>query len=255
MPPKKRVLITGAGGLIGRVLRRELAAVYDLRLLSRSPLDVPGYVADVAHLEAIRPAFENVNSVVHLAASSAVRSGWVDVLPANIVGTYNVFEAARMAGVRQVVFASSSHVTGMYEREAAPEIYDVADARVFDEGVPPRPDSLYGVSKGFGELLGRYYAEQHGLRAICLRIGMVVDDEPLRPATESVPEHERGGWLRTRTIWLSQRDCAQLFARALEADQLVYAVVYGTSDNPRQIWDLDGARRLLGYRPLDRAPE
>ncbi|CAN5833115.1 NAD-dependent glucose-6-phosphate dehydrogenase Azf [soil metagenome] len=255
MSPNKRVLITGAGGLIGRVLRRALAPHYELRLLSRSPLDVPGHVADIADLQAIQPAFEGVQSVVHLAASSSTRSEWDDVLPANIVGTYNVYEAARRAGVQQVVFASSSHVVGMHERESAPEIYDTADERVLDEGIALRPDSLYGVAKGFGELLARYYSEHHGLKAICLRIGMVVDDEPLRPAPADAGERERQGWLRTRAVWLSQRDCGQLFARALEADELAFTVVYGTSDNPRQMWDLDGARRLLGYRPLDRAPQ
>jgi NAD+ dependent glucose-6-phosphate dehydrogenase len=253
-PDTKTVLITGAGGLIGRVLRRELGDRYALRLLNRSALDVPAHVADIADQGAIQPAFEGVDSVVHLAASSAVGSTWPDVLPANIVGSYNVFEAARLAGVPQVVFASTTHIVGMYEREGAPEIYEIGDRRTYDERAEPRPDSIYGVSKGFGELLGRWYVERHGLRVICLRIGMVVEDEPLRAPPPSAGERERQGWQRTRTIWLSQRDCAQLVDRALQAE-LSWAVVYGTSDNPRQMWDLSAARELLGYQPLDRAPE
>lgn len=251
-------MLTGADGLIGRVLRRELADRYDFRLLTRSPIDEPSHVADISDLEAIEPAFEGADAVVHLAASSAVDSDWEDVLPANIVGAYNVFESARRQGVAQVVYASTSHVVGMYEREAVPDIYDLDDPRRFDADVTPRPDSLYGASKGLGELLGRLYAERHGLRVICLRIGMIVDDEPLRPPADrhalDTDSDEISGWLRTRAIWLSQRDCAQLVDRALSADDVRWAVVYGTSDNQRQIWDLSGARDLLGYRPQDSAP-
>lgn len=252
------MLITGAGGLIGRVLRRELAARYELRLLNRSPIDVPAHVADIADLDAIQPAFQGIDSVVHLAAAAAVGSTWDQVLTSNLVGARNVFEAARRAGVEQVVYASTSHVVGMYERDGVPGIYDLDDGRTYDADVPPRPDSLYGASKGFGELVGRLYAERHGLRVICLRIGMVVANEPLRPpANRSKLAEDDGelvGWRRTRTIWLSQRDCAQLFDRALAADHLRWAVVFGTSDNPRQLWDLSGARRLLGYEPVDQAP-
>lgn len=251
--------MTGANGLIGRVLRRELADRYEFRLMSRSAIDEPAHVADIADLEAIEPAFEGADAVVHLAAASAVDSEWDDVLEANMVGAYNVFEAARRQGVGQVVYASTSHVVGMYEREAVPGIYELDDQRSFDTDVALRPDSLYGVSKCFGELIGRLYAERHGLRVICLRIGMIVDDEPLRPPADrqalDVESDEITGWLRTRAIWLSQRDCAHLFDRALAADEVAWAVVYGTSDNPRQMWDLSGARRLLGYRPRDSAPE
>jgi NAD+ dependent glucose-6-phosphate dehydrogenase len=252
-------LLTGANGLIGRVLRRELSDRYDFRLMTRSPIDEPSHVADIADLEAIAPAFEGVAAVVHLAAASAVDSDWQDVLPANIVGAYNVFEAARRQGVEQVVYASTSHVVGMYEREAVPDIYDLDDPRSYDADVALRPDSLYGASKGLGELIGRLYVERHGLRVICLRIGMIVDDEPLRPPADrhtlNTDSDEIKGWRRTRTIWISQRDCAQLFDRALSADDVGWAVVYGTSDNPRQIWDLRGARQVLGYRPQDSAPE
>lgn len=205
-------------------------------------MDEPAHVADLADYEAIRPAFQGVESVVHLAAASEVDSSWDAVLGANIVGTRNVFEAAREAGAAQVVFASSNHVIGMYEKDGAPAIYEADDGRVYDEHVDLRPDSPYGVSKAFGEALGRYYSDVHGVRVICLRIGMVGRDDrpPKRP--------------RTRAIWLSHRDCAQLFGRALEADDLRFAICYGISNNARQLWDLRSARELLGYQPEDGAP-
>ena len=149
----KTVLLTGAEGLIGSILRRRLAGRYDWRLLSHRPMDEPSHVADIADFDAMRPAFDGVEAVVHLAA--AVDSAWEDVLRSNIVGTRNVFEAARQAGARQVVFASSNHVIGGYEREGRPQIFELDDPRIYDEHVDPRPDSLYGVAKGFGELLGR----------------------------------------------------------------------------------------------------
>lgn len=240
--------MTGADGLVGGVLRRHLADRYALRLMSREPMDEPSVVADIGDLEAIVPSFEGIDSVIHLAAASSPDASWEEVLPANIVGTRNVFEAARICRVPQVVYASSSHAVGMYEVDGGPSLYELDDPRRYDEHVEVRPDSLYGLSKAFGELCGRYYSDRHGLRVICLRIGYV--NESGDPLAAPRDEGER----RTRAIWLSHRDCAQLFARAIEAGHLPWAIAYGTSDNPRQVWDLSSARELLGYRPQDRAP-
>ena len=255
---RKRVLITGADGLVGTLIRRRLADEHDLRLLTHGPIDEPSHVADIADLEAIVPAFEGIDSVVHLAAVPDVEAPWEEVLPANIVGVRNVFEAARLGGVGQVVFASSNHVIGMYEREGAPEIYDVDDPREYDQRVEPRPDSLYGVSKGFGELIGRFYADSFGMRVICLRIGSVLDrpdadvmKELTHPSDDPAKLERRR---RLGAIWQSHRDCAQLVARALDADDVPWAIVYGVSDNARRFWDLSSARELLGYQPQDGAP-
>jgi nucleoside-diphosphate-sugar epimerase len=207
-------------------------------------MDAPAFVADLTDYAALRPAFDGVDSVVHLAAASDPDSSWSDVLDANIIGTRNVFEATREAGVAQVVFASSNHAMGMYEVEGAPEIYRHDPAKsLVDEHADSRPDSLYGVSKGYGELLGRYYVERHGLRVICLRIGWVWEkDEP--PINHP----------RAEAIWLSQRDCAQLVSRAIDADDVKWAVVYGISNNPRGFFDLASAREILGYEPQDSPP-
>jgi len=239
-----RVLVTGAEGLIGTAVRRSLAGRHRLTALTLRREEFPSFVADIGDLESILPAFDGIEAVVHLAASASVGSSWEEVLANNIVGTRNVFEAARLSGVQRVVFASSNHAVGMHEREAAPDAYRADDPLVIGEDVAPRPDSLYGVSKVFGEVLGRYYADVHGLRVVCLRIGAVSRDDD--PCAGGQPD-------RMRVLWLSQRDCAELVDCALTAD-VRYAIVYGTSDNPRQLFSLRGAREL-GFRPRDRAPE
>ena len=251
------ILITGAEGRIGGVLRRELADL-PLRLLTRTPIEQPSHIADIADLDGIRPAFDGVASVIHLAAASSPRADWPEVLASNVIGTRNVLEAARLAGVRRVVLASSTHAVGGHERAAAPALYELDDPRTFGADIEPWPDSAYGASKLFGEALGRWYADAHGLSVICLRLGWVWEGPDAefmaRPPEQQLTDEMRRFRRRSRAIWLSQRDCGRLFRAGLAAEGIGWAVVYGTSDNPRQIWDLEPARRLLGYQPLDRAP-
>ena len=166
--------------------------------------------------------------MVHLAADPHTRAPWADVLPNNIVGTYNVYEAARAAGVRRIVFASTNHVMGMYDRDQQWPIY---------AGQPVRPDSLYGVSKAFGEALGRFYADQHGLGVICLRIGWATPE----------PVNDISRWM-----WLSPRDCAQVVWRAIESD-LNFGIFYAISANSGRHWDITNTMQCLGYRPEDDA--
>jgi nucleoside-diphosphate-sugar epimerase len=261
VPPAaiRRVLVTGGDGIIGSVVRRTLADAYELSFLTLRPASFASHVGNITRLASIRPAFRGVDAVVHLAGASSVDSPWEQVLANNVVGTYNVFEAARQAGVKRVVYASSNHTIGMYEAEGAPGIYDLDDGRAFDVSVPVRPDSLYGVSKVFGEALGRLYADRHQMDVICLRIGAVRESDdptkaeagrPFEPFPVLTTDQSRK---RLRAVWLSHRDCAQLIQRALEAP-VHWAVVYGISNNPRRFWDLRGARDLLGYEPMDSAP-
>lgn len=258
--PERRVLVTGAEGTIGTAVREHLADRYELRALTKEPADFPSHAADIADLEAILPAFAGVDAVVHLAASPAVETPWEEILPNNLVGTYNVFEAARRAGVGRVVFASSNHAIGGYELDGAPGLYALDDPRVYDHTVEVRPDSLYGVSKVYGEALGRLYADRDGIAVVCLRIGAVrAGDDPTAPEVlASSPAllnlaTEEARRQRMRAVWLSRRDCAELIGRALDAD-VRWAVVYGISNNPRQFWDLSRAREVLGYEPRDAAP-
>jgi NAD+ dependent glucose-6-phosphate dehydrogenase len=191
-----------------------------------------------------------------LAGASQVESPWNAVLAANIVGVRNVLEAATLTGVQKVVLASSNHVVGAYERDDAPAIYRRGTPSL-DEHTEIRADSEYGVSKAFGEILGRYYADYRGLSVICIRIGTVrADDDPAPADIDRTAE-----WLdltptekreRFSSTWLSHHDCAQLLAAAIDTP-LRWAVVYGVSNNPTRIWSLDGARDLLGFQPSDRS--
>jgi uronate dehydrogenase len=226
-----RVLITGAAGTIGRILRQGLQVRVDtLRLLDVAPLGAPHpgeelVTADVRDLEAVTAAMDGVDATVHLAGIPHEDS-FDRILETNVVGAYNVYEAARKQGCPRVVFASSAHVTGFYD----------AGERVSPE-LPVRPDSFYGVGKACGENLGRLYADKHGLQVACVRIGTVAE----RPTT---PRH-----LRT---WLSPRDAVELFWRCVVAPDLGFTVVYGTSATQRRWWDPGPAERL-GYRPVDDA--
>lgn len=223
----KTVLLTGAAGGIGGRLRKLLAGVYpELRLSDVADIkDLASgerfVKADLADLPAVEKLLDGVEGVIHLGAASVERP-WEEILPANIIGGYNLFEAARRKGVKRVVFASSNHVMGFYRRSQ----------RVGTDTLV-RPDSRYGVSKAYGEALGAYYADKFGLRVLCIRIGNVAD-QPID--------------LRRMSIWISPEDLAQLIRIGLEHSELHYEVVYGASDNARSWWSNDTAFRL-GYRP------
>lgn len=260
MAARERVLVTGGAGVIGQAVWRHLHDRYALSSLDRvEASNYPvSHVANIADFEAIQATFRDIDMVVHLAASVRVDSPWPEVLENNLIATFNVYESAKRAGGRAVVFASSNHTIGMYEIDGAPAIYDVNDSRVYDHRAEPRPDSLYGVSKLYGEALGRYYQENFGIRSYNLRIGTVrADDDPRHP---SVPESSF--WLdltpeqkydRMRATYLSQRDCAELIGACLDAKEVPWAVVYGISNNARQFWDLTHAKALLGWEPKDGA--
>jgi uronate dehydrogenase len=224
----KKILITGAAGDVGGHLRRELAGRYALRLSDIRPVaDVSPEEeflrGDCASLRDMLRVTKGVDAVVHLGGFS-VEGPWEVILRANIVGAYQVFEAARRNGVRRVVFATSNHAVGFYERD------ETIDHRVY-----PRPDSRYGVSKVFGEALGSLYADKYGMEVVCIRIGNV---NP-RPMDK-----------RRLSIWLSPRDLAQLVSIAIERPGIRFEIVYGVSGNRRSWYDNANAERL-GYSPQD----
>lgn len=242
------VLVTGMSGLIGRVLRQHLPERYELRALNRSRVEgVVSYQADIADLAAIQPAFAGVDVVVHLAALASSKATFEELLPANVVGTYNVFEAARRAGVRRVVFASSGATVSGYERE---EPYRALVEGRYDEvktwapvthEMPVRPAALYGCTKVWGEALARHYADEHGLSMICLRIGQV--------NAEDRPTSTRGF-----SVWCSQRDVARMIELCIAAPpSLRFDVFYAVSRNRWGYRDLDHARAVLGFEPADAA--
>jgi nucleoside-diphosphate-sugar epimerase len=254
----KRVLITGASGLIGGILRERLAGRYELVGLARRPEEFPHFIGDINDLESLLPAFAGVDAVVHMAGVPHVAAPWADVITTNINGTHNVYEAAVRQGVGAVIFASTNHTVSWWEAEAGPELYNLDHPAVFSPDIPLRPDSFYGVSKAAGETLGRYYSDVHGLRVFCLRIGWVLSNDD--PATQDVsgevapPLTADEVRRRLRAIYLSHRDCAELVRCCLDADHVRFGVYYGVSNNPRLFYDLTNARDELGYHPRDSAP-
>jgi nucleoside-diphosphate-sugar epimerase len=248
--PTTTVLVTGLSGLIGSALRKGLAGRYDLRALNRGPVEgIPCHRADIGDLTAIRPAFAGVDVVVHLAAIARSGAPWDDILHHNIVGTYNVFEAARQAGVKRVIFASSGATVSNCERDVpysdlvAGRYDEVPSWPMLTHESPPRPSGLYGVSKVFGEALARHFADTSDMSMICLRIGAVTPED--RPTT---PRHF--------AVWCSQRDIVQMIERCIEAPpSLRFDVFFVTSDNRWGYRDLDHPRSMVGYQPRDRAED
>ena len=237
---RKKVLITGAAGRIGSVLRDGLKHRYDVRLLyNRTVLPAgPGeevVVGSLTDQEKMIEAVDGVDAVAHMAAIPTGAAPFDDVLEANIRGTYHIYEACRITGVGRVVYASTNHVTGYYEKKG---IYTTPD-------MPVRPDSHYGVSKAFGEAAGRYYSDAFGLSVICIRIGSFQPGESIRKRKND----------RILSSWLSYRDTVQLVWRGIEADAVKFGIYYGISNNTRAYWDIQNAREELGYDPQDDAEE
>lgn len=230
MPAPRTVLLTGAAGGVGTLMRDLLPGYgYQLRLLDAVP--VPGapeaVTADLADTAALRRAVAGCDAVVHLAGIS-LEASFEEITHANITGTYHLYEAAREAGVRRVVFASSNHAVG-YLPFPRP-----GDAPIGID-VPHRPDTFYGLSKCFGEDLAQLYWDKHGIETVSVRIG------------SCLPEPRD---VRMLSTWLSPEDCARLFHAALTAENVGHTVVYGSSANTRLVWDLSPAR-ALGYEPRD----
>jgi uronate dehydrogenase len=224
-----RLLLTGAAGGLGRVLRARLATrCTTLRLSDIADLGEPA-----AHEELMPAALEDraavlqllagVDAVVHL-GGVATELHFDHIVQANIVGMYNLYEAARQHKVRRVVFASSNHVTGYYRQD---EVVSPQD--------PVRPDGHYGISKAFGENLSRFYFDRYGIETVCIRIG------------SSFPEPKDRRMLAS---WLSYDDLERLVVASLTAPVVGHSIVYGMSDNTTTWWDNTSARHI-GYRPQD----
>jgi len=223
----KSVLITGAAGDVGSHLRRELAGKYALRLSDKRSLkparDEKFVRADISKMPDALKITKGVDAVVHLGGYS-VEGPWKAIHEANIVGCYNVFEAARKNKVKRILFATSNHAVGFYRR-----------AQTIDHRVYIKPDGRYGVSKVFGEALGSLYADKYGMQVFLMRIGNV-NPEPIDK--------------RRLSIWLSPRDLAQLVQIGIDHPDVKFEIVYGVSGNKRSWYDNSNATRL-GYRPLD----
>lgn len=224
-----KILLTGAAGGLGQALRTRLKANCDvLRLSDRADFGAAGdgeevVLADLADAQAVNTMVQGVNAIVHLGGVS-VEGAFAPILQANILGVYNLYEAARLHGVKRVVFASSNHVTGFYRQ-----------SETIDATYPARPDSLYGVSKAFGEDLSRFYFDRYGIETACVRIG------------SSFPEPRDRRMLAT---WMSFDDLHRLITACLTTPVLGHSIIFGMSDNAVTWWDNRCARHV-GYVPQD----
>ena len=225
----RRLLLTGASGGLGRVLRPFLATqcetlrVSDLRAPENPQPNEEPVSCDVGDRAAVLDLCRDVDAIVHFGGVS-VEDTFDRILHANLLGAFNVFEAARRLGIRRIVYASSSQVTGFYPT-----------SQVVDPSMPVRPSSLYGLSKSFGENLARLFHDRYGIESVCLRIAMCF------------PEPTTHRMLRS---YLSYDDLKSLVQRALVAPDVGFAIVYGVSDNRDSLWRNPDAERI-GWRPRD----
>lgn len=226
-----KILLTGPSGRLGPHL---VAPFRDRHQLST--LDLPGQNADfncdLSDIEALRGAVRGQEVVIHLAATSDEAPFVEQLVPNNVVGFYNLLEAARLEKVRRVVFASSVQtVSGWFKTDPKPSIAPEE---------PPRPHTLYGATKAMGEIMGRFYHDQHGLEFVALRIGA------FQPYDSEWLQDGKGEF-----IWLSPRDAVEIFRRAIETPGVGYAVVNATSKTSQPFLSLDSAREILGFEPQD----
>ena len=221
--------MTGAAGNLGKAMRSPLKAQCDVLRLS-DKLDFGSAqageevaVADLADAQAVLDMCQGVDAIVHF-GGVPVEGPWTPILQANIIGAYNLYEAARKQGVKRVVFASSNHVTGFYKQ-----------GETIDASFPPRPDGLYGLSKAFGEDIARLYFDRYGIETACIRIG------------SSFPEPKDRRMLAS---WLSYDDLHRLIVACLSTPVLGHSIVFGMSNNSVTWWDNRLARHV-GYVPQD----
>ena len=224
-----RLLLTGAAGGLGQALRPRLKANCKvLRSADRVAFGLAGeqeelVLADLADADAVMGMMQGVDAVVHLGGVST-EAAFEPILQGNILGVYNLYEAARKQGVKRIVFASSNHVTGFYKQ-----------SETINASHPPRPDSLYGVSKAFGEDLSRFYFDRYGIETACVRIG------------SSFPEPKDRRMLAT---WLSFDDLHRLITACLTTPVLGHSIIFGMSNNAVTWWDNSQANHI-GYKAQD----
>jgi uronate dehydrogenase len=229
---KLSVLLTGSSGVIGKHLVEPFKKHYRLVTFDRNPTQNRGVnvVGDLCDFKGLKATMKGIDVLVHLAATSDEAPFTKELLPNNILGVYNAFQAAYEAGVKRIVFASSCQTVTMYPRDEQVQISQ-----------PVRPESVYGATKVFGEVLGRYYHDRFGIEFAGLRLGAF--------ALYGDPDLEHPSWLWR--LWLSPRDAVSLFRCAVEKHAIGYTLVFGTSRTKPEFLCLRPARERLGFIPKD----
>lgn len=244
-----KIVITGISGCIGHILYENLKDGWTMSGIDiKESQDLPVIIVDINDYDGLLNTFKDSYAVIHLAANANAHASWDDIVIPNISGTQTVFNAASKAGVKKVIFASSNHVTGLYEqdepyRDIVAGQYEgitPSDIPQIDHKMPIRPDGYYGVSKAFGEALGRYYSEKYDMQVICLRIGTVNRDN--RP--RSVREYA--------TLFM-HRDLVTLVDKCLTDQNTNFEIFYGVSSNKWKFWDTTHISDCLGWTPEENA--
>jgi len=249
-----KVGITGASGKIGPSLAAGLARKYNLTLFYREHKPDPSLGlklirADLSDEKQVKGIFDGLDAIIHLAAEASIPSTWKRILNGNIMATYNVYEEARCAGVSKIVFASTNHVQHAYtmgETALTEDFSYVERNGLIKLNDPPAPDSLYGVSKLFGEDLGRYYARFFGIKVVSLRIGWAAPDV----VPSWINKCDKASKDHFRCMFISRRDLLDVVEKALQINTN-YLVVYAVSDNNPCVFDLTETRERLGFNPRD----
>ena len=249
----KKILITGSSGLIGSVIIKNLGNKYEFSGLDIKPnKDYPELktlIINSNNLDSILPAFKNIDTVIHLAANVSEATEWDLVLNNNIILTRNIYEASKTNNIKKVIFASSNHAVGNFEKDfpykkivkGKYNEIDINNIIKIDSSVPIRPDSDYGISKAFGEAVARYYFEHHGIESACLRIGTVRPDNS--PKTD----------VRHFATMLYHEDLAQLIDKCIEKENLDFQIFYGVSNNKWRFWDIKNSYNKISYEPVENA--
>ena len=230
----KTILITGANGRIGSALVKHIDAHYsdyNVILADLTVSEKRGIELDVSDLTAVRSFFEenDIDIVIHLAGLAAPDTPFEHLLPANIVGTYNIFQSAYENKVQRVIYASSAQTIEGYG----------LDVQV-KEGMPVRPKNLYGVSKVFGEALGAYYAYQKNIEVVAIRIGAFEYQEEWSQLSA-----------RDLSAWSEPQDLCALFINSIESDLMdePFVIAHGISNNRFKRLDISETKKALGYDP------
>ena len=248
---KLKVLVTGMCGRIGTVIGEKLNQDFEFTSLDLTAKQgFKSFTGDLSKLEEIQSAFESQDAVIHLGADPRGEASWESVLQNNIVGTRNVFEASRIAGIKKVIFATTNHVVGyLYQKNDLYKSILEGSIQDFNLKLPQipnnisRPDCLYAVSKLFGESLASLYQDKYNMSFICIRFGGI-----------EIPDRKVNDHPAKRAMWLSHNDLAQIIKLSLKApSSLGYKIVYGVSNNRLKIHDLDSANESIGYEPVDDA--
>jgi len=239
-----KIGITGAEGTIGSVLRKGLSNKYKIISFTLQTQDFESVQMDLSNNNEIKGKFEGLDALIHLAADPRPEASWESVKKNNLEATYNVYNEVKNAGVKKIIFASTNHTQHGDTLLTTPETLDLKKNKILSLENNTNPDSLYAVSKLFGEDLGKYFSEQHKIKFIGLRIGWIVkgDDPTIMCGTPSEDY--------LRSMYLSHRDCIQAFERALESSR-DFLIAYVISNNSTKVFDLKETSRTLNFYPED----